>query len=110
MIECIRFKSHQKGYLQGFADFYIEKWGVEIPGFTLWMKDGKRWINAPSVKYVDKDGQEKNRSFFYFRNKDHWNAFVEAGKQAIDKFCAENPENSPGNPDSSQNYEDECPF
>lgn len=90
MIECTRFKSYQKGHLQGFAVLYIEKWGVEIQGFTLWMKDGRRWVNLPTAKYIDKDGNEKNRHFFYFKKKEHWNAFCEEAKKAIDKWCDEN--------------------
>lgn len=110
MIECIRFKSHQKGYLQGFADIYVDKWGIEIPGFTLWMKEGRRWVNPPGVEYEDKEGQKKHRAFFYFRNKEHWVAFQEEVKKAIDKWCAENQEAPQPCNDSASFDDSECPF
>lgn len=111
MIECIRYKSHVKGHLQGFADLYVEKWGIEIPGFTVWMKDGRRWVNAPSTKYTDKEGVEKNKAFFYFRNKEHWSAFVEEAKKAIDKWCADNQEQVEQPCSGNTGFDDsECPF
>ena len=91
MIECTKFKSFQKGTLQGFADFYIPKWGVELNGCTLHMKDGKRWINFPSKEFDD-NGEKKFAPLFKFRNKKHWEAFIEEGKRAIEKYCAENHE------------------
>lgn len=113
MIECMRFKSHKNGCLLGFADLYIKEWDAEIPGFTLWQKDGKRWVKAPSTKYVNKDGEEKNRAMFYFRNKDHWPAFSEQAKKAIDKWCSENQEKenySVGASPASSFDDSECPF
>lgn len=107
MIECIKFKSHKKGNLLGFADIYIKEWGVEIPGFTLWQKDGKRWVNAPSVRYTDKDGMEKSKPFFYFKNKEHWPLFTEKVQKAIDKWCSDNNQQE----DPSDSFDDsECPF
>ncbi len=89
MIECTKFKSHKKGYLQGFADLYIEQWGVEVPGFSLFMKDGRRWINPPGKEY-ENEGEKKFKAFFYFREKSHWEAFSRQARDAIDKWCAEN--------------------
>jgi len=111
MIECTRFKSHEKGCLQGFADLYISAWGLEIPGFTLWMKDGRRWVNAPGSEYEDAEGNKKHRAFFYFRNKEHWNKFVEEAKNAIDKWCSENqPQSEPAVGAASSFEEEEVPF
>jgi len=95
MIECTRFKSFEKGYLQGFADFYIDKWGVEIQGCALYMKEGRRWLNLPGNEYMNKEGEKKYAPFLRFREKEHWNAFMESAKAAIDKWCAENPQSEP---------------
>lgn len=103
MIECTRFKAFQKGYLQGFADISIPKWGVEIQGLSLYMKDGRRWVNLPGNEYTNKEGEKKYAPFLRFTEKDHYIAFVEAAKAAIDKWCSENqqPEPEPAQPVSS---------
>jgi len=90
MIECIRFKSYTKGCLQGFADIYVKSWGIEIPGFSLYMKDGKRWVNPPGKEFIDKNGEKKFKAFLFFKEKTHWEKFGEAVKDAIDKWCLEN--------------------
>jgi hypothetical protein len=104
MVECIRFNSHEKGHLLGFADFYIEKWGIEIPGFTLWMKDGRRWLNAPSTRYTDRDGTEKNRAHIFFRKKEHWDAFCVEAEKAIDDWCEKSKEQSFDTPKASDDW------
>jgi len=104
MIECIRFKSYEKGCLQGFADLYVEQWGVDIPGFTLYMKDGRRWINPPGSEY-EAEGQRKFKAFFFFRDKAHWEAFSRQAKDAIDKWCSENKPSQDSNQESGA-----CPF
>jgi hypothetical protein len=92
MIECTSFKSFQKGNFQGYANIYVEKWGIEITGCSLFMKDGRRWINLPSKEYVNKEGEKKFQPLFFFREKSHHEVFVNKVKEAIDKWCIENPE------------------
>ena len=87
MIECIRFKSHVKGDLQGFADLYIPEWDIEIPGFTMWMKDGRRWISAPGVEYKNQEGETKYRPLFFFKDKSKWRDFTREALKAVDKHC-----------------------
>lgn len=89
MIKCIRFKSHVKGSLQGFADIYVEKWDLEIYGLTLYMKNGKRWVNFPG-KEIEKEGETKYYPFFRFKDKYNWQEFVIQVKKAIDEYCLEN--------------------
>ena len=105
MIECIRFKSHEKGFVQGFADLYIEKWGIEVHGFTLMMKDGKRWLNSPGKEYTTKEGVKKFKSFIYFKDRDRWELFTTESKKAIDKWCEENPPYQNENNNNSRNTE-----
>jgi len=111
MIECTKFKSFQKGHLQGFADFYIDKWGVEITGCSLYMKDGRRWLNLPSNEYTNAEGEKKYAPFLRFREKKHWETFMEQAKSALDKWCAENNQPEETNcTTESYNSEEEIPF
>ena len=89
MIECTKFTPHANGFLQGFADFYIEKWGVEINGCSLFMKEGRRWVNFPAKEYENKEGEKKFMPLIRFREKEHNTKFMEAAKEAIDKWCAD---------------------
>lgn len=92
MIECTRYKSVLKGSLQGFATLMIPKWGISINSVSLFMKNGRRWINLPSKKYEDQDGATKYASYIFFDNKAHMEVFNEEALKAIDKFCASNQE------------------
>lgn len=104
-MECIRFKSYEKGFLQGFADLYVTKWGLEIKGIGLYMKNGKRWISFPSQKFENCNGETSYSPYIKFRERDHMDKFTESAKKAIDKWCEENqpktrekeevPDNSP---------------
>jgi len=108
VIECTRFKAYEKGYLKGFADIYIPAWGIEMKGFTLYEKDGKRWVNPPGKEYEDKDGEKKFGSFFFFREKEHYAKFVSQVKDAIEKAMPKE--------EKEEEFEDfkeptgECPF
>ena len=93
MFECIRFTSYNHGTLRGFADIFVPKWGVEISGFTLYEKEGKRWVNAPSKEYQDKDGSTKYKPVFFFKEKDLWEKFMINVKEAIDVKIKEQTEN-----------------
>lgn len=90
MIECIKFKSYQKGTLQGYAEIYVPKWGIELSGFSLHMKDGRRWINFPSKEYKNEKGETKYIAQIRFRQKGLYENFCEQVKEAIDKWCLEN--------------------
>lgn len=113
MIECTNYKSFQKGYLQGFADLYVEKFGLEFFGVPLYMKDGKRWINFPSKEYKNEQGEKKFMPYYRFRDKAHYTAFCEQAKDAIDKWCKESaPRETPQ--ENQQNFfnenNEEIPF
>lgn len=101
MIECIKFKSYEKGSLLGFADFFIEKWGIELYGCSLHMKDGKRWINLPSKPFKNELGEEKYSPYIRFRDKAHWEKFIDAAKGAIDEYCKKNLEHNQSNQETS---------
>lgn len=90
MIECRKFKSFSKGSLQGFADLYFPKWGIEIKSCTLHMKEGKRWVNFPSKEFENENKEKVYMSLIRFENKDFYHEFSRQAKVAIDKFCQEN--------------------
>ncbi len=107
MIECIRFRAHAAGTLQGFVDLWIEKMGVEIYGCTLHVKDGKRWINLPSKEYLSENGEKKYSPVIRFRDKDHYYKFCDRAKESIDAWVEKNA-NKP--PEEEPSEEEELPF
>ena len=112
MLECTRFKAHEVKCLRGFADIYVPQWGIEIPGFTLYVKDGQRWVNLPGQEYTDREGNKKHRPIFFFRDKENWEPFKLQVRDAIDKWCKENaqPEIEKPAPRDFYEKEDELPF
>ena len=88
MIECTRFKPHQKGHLVGFADIYIDKWEAEIQGVAFFNKNGQRWITLPGKEY-EKDGEKKFAPFLRFRETQTYRTFVEHASKAIDRYIAD---------------------
>lgn len=88
----MRFKSIAKGSLLGFADVYIPKWGIEIFGISLHMKDGKRWVNFPSKDMKNDAGETKYFPHLRFREKAHMEEFSKRVKEAIEKHCGEMPQ------------------
>ena len=89
MITCIYFKKFDKGTLKGFANFFIEKMGMEFFGFTLHEKDGKKWLNFPSKEY-DKEGDKKFAPYFRFKEKNHYYEFQRQALKAIQEYKKDN--------------------
>lgn len=89
-VECMEFKSHNNGNLLGFANFWIPKMGMEIYGCSLHQKGDQRWVNLPSREYKDKEGMTKYMPVIRFRDKEHYNAFIDACKRAIDEWISVN--------------------
>jgi hypothetical protein len=85
MIEILRYKPINKGAMLGFFDCYIEKFGLEIFGCSLYEKDGRRWVNFPAKPY-EEEGQKKFSPDLRFRRREHAEAFSEACKKALDHF------------------------
>ncbi len=113
MIECIRFKSHSKGALLGFADFRLPKMGIEIFGCSVHQKNGRRWVNLPSREYENELGEKKYASHVRFIEQAHYNAFGEQALKAIDKWCEENNQvATPQEPEFGGDFkvDEEVPF
>ena len=106
-VECMRYKSVNKGSLLGYADLFVPKTGLEIYGCTLHQKEGRRWINFPSREYSDETGEKKYAPIVRFREKAHMEGFTKVAKEAIEKKCAEmNQSFSAPEP----TYDEEIPF
>lgn len=91
----------------GFADFYIEKWGAEIQGCSVYQKDGARWINLPGSKYTNREGEDKFAPFLRFREKKLYEAFIKQAKDAVDKWIEVN---GAGPSYSDEPVQEEIPF
>ena len=90
-IECLEYKPHASGALQGFANFRVPKMGIELFGCGLFMKNGKRWLSMPSREYNDPEsGEKKYISIMRFIEKSHNDAFAAAALKALDEWCAKN--------------------
>ncbi|NGX36885.1 MAG: hypothetical protein K1000chlam2_00030 [Chlamydiae bacterium] len=87
MIECKKFKYHEKGNLVGFADLYIEKWEAEIVGCAYFKKGNSRWISLPGKEY-EKDGEKKYLPFLRFTRKQVWQAFMDQASHAIQEHLS----------------------
>lgn len=72
----------------GFADIWIEKWGVELRQCALFEKNGARWVNPPARPYKQEDGTIKHAPTIYFPNKEHYEAFCDQVKTAVDNYLA----------------------
>tara|TARA_R110002096_G_scaffold113208_2_gene246250 strand:+ start:1041 stop:1388 length:348 start_codon:yes stop_codon:yes gene_type:complete len=94
--ECINYKKHESGALQGFADFRIPKMGIELYGCGVFMSNGKRWVKSPSREFNDPEsGEKKYINILKFMKKEHNDSFSNGALVALDKWCAENAEPEP---------------
>lgn len=86
-MECVSFRAYEKGMLQGFADLNIPKWGAEMKGCKLFMKNGKRWVTPPSKEFENEKGEKKYALCLKFLTKELADAFSHQAIEAIDHFC-----------------------
>lgn len=90
-IECLEFRSHESGALKGFANFRVEKMGLEIFGCGVFMKEGRRWLSMPSREFNDPEsGEKKYISIMRFIKKEHQDSFCKAALQSMDAWCEKN--------------------
>ena len=87
-IECIGFSEMSSGALQGFADFSIPKWGVEIHGCGYFEVGARKWLNLPGRPFEDKDGEKKYAPIIKFINKDHSTAFSKILLSCLEEYKA----------------------
>lgn len=88
MIECMKFKSLQRGTLQGFADLELPNLGIQVFGCSVHQKNGQRWVNLPSKEYETEGGEKKYLSVVRFIEGDKLKKFSEEALKAVDKKCA----------------------
>jgi len=109
--ECLNYKPHASGALQGFADFHVQKMGIELYGCGVFMSNGKRWLKLPSREYNDPEsGEKKYIQVIRFVNKEHNDAFCKAALHALDQWCAEHAQQQPEPPQDEWVPDEEVPF
>jgi hypothetical protein len=109
--ECINYKAHNSGALQGFADFMVPKMGIELYGCGVFMSNGKRWIKPPSREFTDpKSGEKKYINILKFIKKEHNDSFCQAALQALDKWCEQNAAPEPEEQSAGFVPEEGLPF
>lgn len=97
-IECMEYRPHASGALQGFANFRIPKMGIELFGCGVFSKNGARFLGLPSREYQDPEtGEKKYIQILRFIEKDHKDAFCKAALVALDDWCAKQ-----GQPEAQQ--------
>ena len=89
-IQCLGFRSHSSGLLQGFAKLLVTQWGVEIDGCKVFMKDGSRWVSLPSKEYKNAEGETKWSPVVRFVETAHRDFCSKCAVEAIDIWCKEN--------------------
>jgi len=109
MIACTNYKAFVKGALQGFADFYVPKWGAEIKGCSVYMKDGRKWVNMPSKEFDTPTGEKAFAPIIKMREQAHMTAFTKHALDAIDKWIKDNaprPVTGPEATEAPSQYKD----
>ena len=62
-----------KGYIRASFDLIVGPF--EIRDFLLFEKGGENWIQAPSRKHEDQEGNTKYFSYVRLGSKEKWNSF-----------------------------------
>ncbi len=88
-VKVLRFRSYEKNTLRGFADFEIEKLGLEIKDCTYHTKGRDSWIGFPAREYTNKDGEKKWMNLVYFSNKTYGEKFQQAALLALANYIAD---------------------
>ena len=89
-IECVNYKEYQTGSLQGFCTIFVEKWGVEIKGCSIYTKGHARWFKMPSKEFTNDEDEKCWSPLIKFKENEHRDAFCKLALEAVDRFCAEN--------------------
>ena len=59
-MEINNYKEINKGCLVASFNVLIPQWGLTLREYTLFEKDGKRWVSMPARQYKDAEGKNKN--------------------------------------------------
>jgi hypothetical protein len=81
MIRCVRFRSHIKNTLRGFADLELTRVGLVIRD-CCWHRhaNGREWVSFPARPYENRDGNTAWQPLI---------EFAEGAKQAREQFQAQ---------------------
>jgi hypothetical protein len=112
-VECIKYREHVSGALQGFADYRCDKPGHILLGCPVFSKGDKRWVTLPSREYIDpKSGEKKYLNCIEFIDKSHNSIFSQLALQSLDEWCAKNAPSVENEAalGTEQRSEEELPF
>ena len=108
-LTCIKFTKAQKDSRLGYADLSFGNPTLTLKGFTLWQKDGRRWLSPPSQQYKNRDGETKYAWTAFYDDKEVQKKFLDAARNAVDVHCEENNIFFDGNQQLNENLGD-MPF
>lgn len=86
-VTIINFKPMGRGTLQGFADIFVPKMGLEFYGITYHKKGTQEWVNLPQREVIEKEtGAKKYMHQVRFKERSHQDAFSKTVIDAIKAF------------------------
>ena len=89
-MRCERFNRLNKehpGALLGYADIFVDQWGVVIKGISIFAKEGAQWAGMPGSSYTNKEGEKKFAPFLVFPDRDTYTSFSKAAIKAVNDWC-----------------------
>ena len=80
-----------KGFLRASFDLVVGPFTIK--DYLLFEKEDKSWVQAPSRKYIDSNGDEKYFGYVRIEDKDKWESFCNwAIDGVLDKIGSKPPE------------------
>jgi hypothetical protein len=91
MIECLEFRSVERGTLKGFAKIKVPQWHLTMDDVAIHEKNGKRWAALPARPMLDakrevvkdEEGKPKYAKTLYFDDRDVADRFSDAVVKAV---------------------------
>lgn len=108
MIEILKFKEINKGFLQSSVNVKIKSWDLILNKISIFNKNGNRWINFPQESY-EANGEKAYFPLVKIDNPQTLAKFQSAVLEAVDKYCKEN-KSEQKNESKSSAHEEELPF
>lgn len=90
-MEIVKAKHLNTGCLKGSFDLLIAPWFLQINGCTVWQKGTARWVNFPSWKFKDDEGNDAYAPYVKLTDKDRHKAFTQKALGLWDAWVASNP-------------------
>lgn len=109
MIEILRFKEVNKGFLQSSVNVKIKEWDLIINKICIFNKEGNRWINFPQENYED-NGEKKYFPLVKIDNPEKMAKLQKEILEEVDRYCTGSKIEPKTEIKSVTNHEDELLF